>query len=459
MRLVVRPMLLALGAAVLFPLPAAPSLAQSSNNWADASAQPEANALRSEIARRASPDLRGFYAARGNRPVWIDSRGQVSPAAELLLRQVDSARFDGLKPGKLKVSALDGALKRARKGTPQALAKAELALSSSYSRYVRALRGAAHSPMIYETQALMPVVPTTSAALQSAASAKSLEQHVATMAWMHPLYAPLRDGLRSGRYSDRERAQIMRNLERVRALPANPGSRYVLVDTASARLWMYQDGKPVDTMRVVVGKAEQQTPAMAGFLRFAIVNPYWNVPEDLVQSRIAANVLAKGTGYLKNGGYQVLSDWTDKPQVVDPGRIDWQAVAAGMQEQPRVRQLPGKANFMGKVKFMFPNDQGIYLHDTPDKHLLKEDARQLSSGCVRLEDANRLGRWLMGKPLPAKVKSPEQRLELPEVVPVYITYLTAMPEKSGIAFRSDVYVRDVQQGKRRGSRMAMADRP
>jgi murein L,D-transpeptidase YcbB/YkuD len=65
----------------------------------------------------------------------------------------------------------------------------------------------------------------------------------------------------------------------------------------------------------------------------------------------------------------------------------------------------------------------------------------------------------MGKPLPAKVKSPEQRLELPEVVPVYITYLTAMPEKNGIAFRSDVYVRDVQQGKRRGSRMAMADRP
>jgi murein L,D-transpeptidase YcbB/YkuD len=126
-----------------------------------------------------------------------------------------------------------------------------------------------------------------------------------------------------------------------------------------------------------------------------------------------------------------------------------------------VRQLPGKGNFMGKVKFMFPNEQGIFLHDTPDKQLLKEDARQLSSGCVRLEDASRLGRWLLGKPLPTRVKAPEQRIELPQLVPVYITYLTAMPEKGGgIAFRNDVYVRDVPQDKRRDrSRMALADRP
>ena len=120
-----------------------------------------------------------------------------------------------------------------------------------------------------------------------------------------------------------------------------------------------------------------------------------------------------------------------------------------MADKPRVRQLPGKANFMGKVKYMFPNELGIYLHDTPDKHLLKENARQLSSGCVRLEDANRLGRWLLNKPLPSKVSKPEQRIELPEVVPVYITYLTATPTANGnIAFRDDVYGRDsaVQYG-------------
>ena len=110
---------------------------------------------------------------------------------------------------------------------------------------------------------------------------------------------------------------------------------------------------------------------------------------------------------------------------------------------------------MGVVKFVFPNAQGIYLHDTPDKDLLAKDARQLSSGCVRLEDAPRLGRWLMNKPLPRRVRAPEQRIELPEVVPVYITYLTAMPEDARIVFRIDVYSRDLFGD---GARLARDDR-
>lgn len=461
MRPTVRSLLLALGAAALVSLPAAPSFAkEASKSDAAAPATPMAGALRHEIAARAPADLRAFYAGRGNRPVWIGDDGRISPAAAILSRQVESAKLDGLKPGKLKARNLGKTLDKARAGTPAALAAAELALAGSYVRYVRSLRAVPRGQVIYESPALMPAIPSASAALQGAATAKSLEKHVADMAWMHPLYAPLRAGLEQGRYDGARRTQIVRNLERVRALPAGSGGRYVLVDTAGARLWMYEGGKPVDTMRVVVGKAEQQTPAMAGFIRFAIVNPYWNVPEDLVQTRIAGNVLSKGIGYLKNGGYQVLSDWSETPQVLDPGRIDWHGVAAGTREKPRVRQLPGKGNFMGKVKFMFPNKQGIYLHDTPDKQLLKEDARQLSSGCVRLEDAGRLGRWLLNKPLPAKAKGPEQRIELPALVPVYITYLTAMPEKSGIAFRDDVYVRDVAPGKRRDrSRFALADRP
>lgn len=281
------------------------------------------------------------------------------------------------------------------------------------------------------------------------------------MGWMHPLYARLRAALGDPRYGEDQRRQIALNLDRLRAIPANPARRYVLIDAASARLWMYEDGRPADTMRVVVGKPEQatQTPAMAGFIRYAIVNPYWNVPGDLVRTRIAYNVLAKGQGYLQSGGYQVLSDWTEKAQPVDPGRVDWRAVEAGATP-PRVRQLPGGPNFMGTVKFMFPNPQGIYLHDTPDKDLLGKDVRQLSSGCVRLEDAQRLGRWLMGKPLPRRSRTPEQRIALPEPVPIYITYLTAMPEADDIAFHGDVYSRDALGDTRlaRNDR-ARADRP
>jgi len=108
-----------------------------------------------------------------------------------------------------------------------------------------------------------------------------------------------------------------------------------------------------------------------------------------------------------------------------------------------VRQLPGPDNAMGSVKFMFPNDLGIYLHDTNEPELMARSARFFSSGCVRLEDADRLGQWLFRQPVVAPSAAPEQHVPLPEPVPVYLTYLTAQPlEGGGVQFLEDVYSRD-----------------
>ena len=233
---------------------------------------------------------------------------------------------------------------------------------------------------------------------------------------------------------------------------------HILVDAASARLFMYEDGEVVDSMKVVVGKPELQTPMMAGFVRYAILNPYWNVPDDLVRTNIASNVLNQGVRYLRSGGYEVFADWNPGSPKLDPASVDWQAVHAG-QSQVHVRQLPGGSNFMGKVKFEFPNAHGIYMHDTPDKHLLREDARQLSSGCVRLEDAGRMHRWLMGEALPARTREAEQVVNLPEMVPIYITYLTAMPQGQAIAFQDDPYGRDRVQLAAADTDRARTDRP
>lgn len=232
------------------------------------------------------------------------------------------------------------------------------------------------------------------------------------------------------------------NLERARALPADLGDRYVLVDAAAARLWMYEDGQPVDSMRVIVGKPESETPMMASMIRYAVLNPYWNVPPDLVRDRIAPNVLEHGPAYLNERGYELLSGWDDDAVQLDSASVDWQAVAAG-RETLRVRQRPGVGNFMGDVKFRMPNDLGIFLHDTPDRALFDAPDRRLSSGCVRLEDAQRLSRWLFGRQVQARSDDPEQRIDLPDPVPIYITYFTAAPaEDGGIAFLSDVYGRD-----------------
>jgi murein L,D-transpeptidase YcbB/YkuD len=248
---------------------------------------------------------------------------------------------------------------------------------------------------------------------------------------------------------------IALNIERARALPANLGRRFVLVDAADARLFMYEDGRPVDSMRVIVGKPESQTPMMASQIRYAVLNPYWNVPDDLVRSRIAPNVLREGLSYLQQRGYEILSGWADDAPEVDPASVDWAAVAAG-RERLRVRQRPGDGNMMGEIKFRMPNELGIYLHDTPDRALFDAADRRLSSGCVRLEDAGRLSRWLFGRRVAASTPAPEQRVDLPNPVPVYITYFTAAPSEQGIAFRDDIYGRDEAMLARLVERTEMA---
>jgi murein L,D-transpeptidase YcbB/YkuD len=192
-------------------------------------------------------------------------------------------------------------------------------------------------------------------------------------------------------------------------------------------------------MKVVAGTKETQTPLMAGMIRYATLNPYWNIPPDLVQRSVAPKILRGAS--LKSLKYEALADWSANPAPLAQSAVDWDAVAAG-QREVRVRQLPGAGNAMGRVKFMFPNDLGIYLHDTPQRDLFAKADRHFSNGCVRLEDAQRLGRWFFGKVPTLDGDAPEQHQPLPQPVPVFLTYLTAVPTAQGVQFFPDVYGRD-----------------
>jgi murein L,D-transpeptidase YcbB/YkuD len=200
----------------------------------------------------------------------------------------------------------------------------------------------------------------------------------------------------------------------------------VLVDAASARLYMIEDGRVRDSMKVIVGKPDTPTPALRDVINYATLNPYWHVTPELAKTLIAPNVLKGGTAYLTDRGYEVVSSWGPDAQVLSPDSIDWNAVAAGSAEV-LVRQRPGPANSLGQFKFDLPNGEGIYLHDTPKKELFAQDKRDLSHGCVRLEDAPRLARWLLGKDPPA-VSVPEENILLPHPVPITISYLDSMSQ-------------------------------
>ncbi|HEX8535147.1 MAG TPA: L,D-transpeptidase family protein, partial [Allosphingosinicella sp.] len=274
-------------------------------------------------------DIKAFYAARGNRPLWV--RGSVlDPAADQLLELIETAAADGLDAGDYRPRALRSAVENARSGSPKALARAELLLSRTFVEYARDMRRPANVGMVYVDKELAPSKPNEQALLQAAASAPSLEQHLENIGWMHPLYGPMRKALvasydasemNGASAQSRQREETLRlNMERVRALPASHVGKYILVDAASARLWMYENGRVRDSMKVVVGKPSEQTPMMAANMRYALVNPYWNLPPDLARVRAQA-VLKQGPGYLKKMGYQAFSDWTDNAVPVDPKKV------------------------------------------------------------------------------------------------------------------------------------------
>jgi murein L,D-transpeptidase YcbB/YkuD len=252
---------------------------------------------------------------------------------------------------------------------------------------------------------------------------------------------------------------IALNMERAKRLPApEEQPKYAIVDAGSARLSMWENGRRVDEMKVVVGKAETATPMMAAYIKYASVNPYWNVPPELAKNLIGPRIVAQGVSYLTDREYQVLASYGEDAQILDPNSVDWQAVVDG-REEVRLRRLPSPANSMGMMKFMLPNYFGIYLHDSPEKDHFTKNELWISNGCVRVEDYKRFATWLFGGYVP-KGRDPkiEQEVDLPQPVPVYMTYLTVQPTANGVQFLEDHYGRDAHLMERFGSQLMAAVR-
>lgn len=199
---------------------------------------------------------------------------------------------------------------------------------------------------------------------------------------------------------------------------------FVLVDAASARLYMLKDGKVEDSMKVIVGKPGSETPAFDSVLNYATLNPYWYVPTDLAKKIIAPRVIKDGQVYLTDRGYEVIDRVANDARVLPWDSVDWKGVASGTATV-FVRQRPGPYNSMGHLKFNLARADGIYMHDTPHKELFDKPERTLSNGCVRLQDADRLAHWMLGDSPKLMTTEPDQHVALPRAVPVKIAYLDA----------------------------------
>ena len=387
-------------------------------------------------------EIADFYRSRGGAPLWFAPNAR--DAAQQLIQLLATAPADHLNPKRYNVRGLANAVAAARTGNPAAIQRAEALLSGALVAYAADQK---HDPgvgIIYVDQELKPAPFSPRELLTAASRAPSLSDYVQQMGWMNPIYAKLRQALASRIYRNRAEYQLLSlNLERARALPPGNG-RFVIVNPPAARLYMYENGQVVDSMRVVAGRTDPiaQTPMMNAFIRYIALNPYWNSPPDITARKLAPTILKEGRAYFTKRGYDVVDQFGPNAHVLNPMSVDWHAVAAG-RVKVNLRQRPGPANSMGKMKFMFPNQQGIWLHDTPEKEKIDEAARLQSNGCVRLEDAPRFARWLFnGRPPSPKGARAEQKVELPTPIPIYITYLTAVPSGSSIVYFDDFYGKD-----------------
>lgn len=380
-----------------------------------------------------------FYASRGGAPIWLTNTG--SAGAQELLGILRRASLDGMPAGPALAAEAEALLARSQSGDPGARSAADRLLSSAWVQYVEALQTPPKG-MTYADRWVTPRRDTATEILAKTAAAPSLATYVRSVSQVNPMYAQLREAAWSAMQSSGGQLdpRVTSSLERVRDIP--PQGRYVMIDTAGARLYMIDNGQIVDSMRVIVGKSDPvtQTPMLASTIYYATLNPYWHVSSDMVRSLIARNVLDQGFGYLRTHGYQVFSD-DGSERMLDPTKVNWHAVAAGA-DAVQVRQLPGPLNSMGRIKIPFPNANDLYLHDTPNKDLFAADDRTLSHGCIRLQDAERLGRWLLGHDPQAGSHDPEQNVLLPSPVPIYVTYLTAQVRDGQLSYVDDIYGRD-----------------
>lgn len=221
---------------------------------------------------------------------------------------------------------------------------------------------------------------------------------------------------------------IIVNMERCRWISPEiaESKELIAVNIPAYQLKYYRDGKVVLESNVVVGKEANKTVVFSGQMSYLVFSPYWNIPTSIVEK-------------------EIKPDMEKDPNYLDKHNMEWNG--------KNLRQKPGKDNSLGLIKFMFPNSNNIYLHDTPAKNLFGKDDRARSHGCVRVEKARELAikildndkNWNAEKIDAAMHAGEEKQYALNHKIPVYIAYFTAWADEKGIAaFYEDPYDRDAR---------------
>jgi murein L,D-transpeptidase YcbB/YkuD len=395
-------------------------------------------AILDRAAQTKNEGIAAFYVGRDGAPLFV-TRDGISAKGRAVLARLALSGDDGLDTPVL--SKLDPS----GETDPDALAQVEIDMAQAAIAYARAARGGRLEPrklgkLITPSLAL----PSAFNVLETLAVARDTDRALLSYNPPHEGYRALRAKLAELRettgtidtptVTDGKKpapapisvADVLANMERWRWLPADLGERHIIVNVPEYRLRLIDQDRVTHESRVIVGKPNTQTPVFSDVMEHIIVNPSWSIPPSILRNEILPK-LAQDPDYAAKLGYQVYRSG----------------------KSISVRQPPGERNALGLVKFMFPNEHAVYLHDTPNRSLFARDQRAFSHGCVRVDQPFRLAEFLLAAQgydeprLRGMVGSGERMVKLAKPVPVHLTYFTLKIGENGQIERvADIYNHD-----------------
>jgi murein L,D-transpeptidase YcbB/YkuD len=449
------------------------------------------------LSRKEREAMAAFYERTGHHPLW-SANGTWTQAAKAVMQRLRQADEDGLDSADYPVPAVGAGAR------PEDWAEAEMKLSESAIRYARDARGGRIEPTRLSNLITPKLeLPEADAVLSALAAAghpdevlegynpqhpgyAALKAHLAELRANHPsrpmVRVPrgpaLRIGMRDSRvplirarfnlgpavgdenaYDERvamavaefqksnglrangvltqqtvvalsthssahTEADLIANMERWRWLPTDMGERYVAVNVPEFKLRLVDDGQVVHEARVIVGKPETPTPIFSDEMERVIVNPTWTVPPSIIKNEFLPG-LASDPYYAERRGFKVIRHG----------------------DRITIQQPPGERNALGFIKFIFPNQHSVYLHDTPSRKLFSAKRRAFSHGCVRVDQPFDLAQVIFGRGSPwsqsklrAMIGKGERYIPLKKKLPVHLTYFTlSVDQKGELQSFSDLY--------------------
>ena len=389
--------------------------------------------------------VKSFYASHTGPALWLTTAG-LSPDGQAVLGEIGRAGEWGVDPSLFQVPPADF-----KPVTASDQAATEIAISLACLKYARAARGGLAEPSaVSKVYDQTPAVRDPSTVLSGITASQAPDTYLTDLHPKHEQFVRLRKALVNAQ-SEEDAARIETNMERWRWMPEDLGTSYVWLNVPEFMLHVVKDGKTVASEKIAVGNSKSPTPVLSADLEAIVFNPERKVPLSIIRRDVLPKLRESG-GLFGGGASSILEQYKltvkNRGRVIDPDKIDWNKV--NLSKLTFV-QASGRTNVLGKVQFLYPNDRGVFMHDTTLRSQLTRAVRAEGGKEPRVANPGTLAGvllaedkgWSQGKVNQLIKSGKTTRVKIDKPIPVHTTYFTAVVDDEGeLKTFDDVYTLD-----------------